>query len=101
MQEVLANLRVTSIRNTSPGPLEMLMGGVFSVILTWQWTTMLLGPSYMRSRSDKVCLITKVIELSSRDHLVLGRMCYMLSANDTGTYYFVTGTKDSGRSYDI
>ena len=99
-QEVLADLRTTRIGTDLPSPAEILHGrnlttkaqaeidinAIRSLLQERQLKMMLAHDSSRRAKKAKP--------------LVVGERCYVLGPNNKWIDAFVTGTKDSGRSYD-
>ena len=99
-QEVLADLRTTRIGTGLPSPAEILHGrnlttkaqadidinAIRSLLQERQLKMMLAHDSSRRAKKARP--------------LVVGERCYVLGPNNKWIDVFVTGTKDSGRSYD-
>ena len=99
-QEVLADLRTTRIGTGLPSPAEILhrrnlttkaqaeidINAIRSVLQERQLKMMLDHDSSRRAKKARP--------------LVVGERCYVLGPNNKWIDAFITGTKDSGRSYD-
>ena len=99
-QEVLADLRTTCIGTGLPSPAEILHGRNLTTKVQAEIDINAIR-SLLQERQLKMTLAHDSNKRAKKARpLVVGERCYVLGPNNKWIYAFVTGTKDSGRSYD-
>ena len=99
-QEVLADLRTTHISTDLPSPAEILHGRNLTTKAQADIDINAIR-SLLQERQLKMTLAHDLSRRAKKARpLVVGERCYVLGPNDKWIDAFVTGTKDSGRSYD-
>ena len=99
-QEVLADLRTTRIGTGLPSPAEILHGRNMTTKAQAEIDINAIR-SLLQERQLKMTLAHDSSKRAKKARpLVVGERCYVLGPNDKWIDAFVTGTKDSGRSYD-
>ena len=99
-QEVLADLRTTRISTGLPSPAEILHGRNMTTKAQAEIDINAIR-SFLQERQLKMTLAHDSSRRAKKARpLVVGERCYVLGPNNKWIDAFVTGTKDSGRSYD-
>ena len=99
-QEVLADLRTTRIGTDLPSPAEILHGRNLTTKAQADIDINAIR-SLLQERQLKMTLAHNSSRRAKKARLlVVGERCYVLGPNNKWIDAFVTGTKDSGRSYD-
>ena len=99
-QEVLADLRTTRIGTGLPSPAEILHGRNLTTKVQAEIDINVIR-SLLQERQLKMTLAHDSSKRAKKARpLVVGERCYVLGPNNKWIDAFVTGTKDSGRSYD-
>ena len=99
-QEVLADLRTTHIGTGLPSPAEILHGRNLTTKAQADIDINAIR-SLLQERQLKMTLAHDLSRRAKKARpLVVGERCYVLGPNNKWIDVFVTGTKDSGRSYD-
>ena len=99
-QEVLADLRTTRIGTDLPSPAEILHGRNLTTKAQAEIDINAIR-SLLQERQLKMTLAHDLSRRAKKARpLVVGERCYVLGPNNKWIDAFVTGTKDSGRSYD-
>ena len=99
-QEVLADLRTTRISTGLPSPAEILHGRNLTTKAQADIDINAIR-SLLQERQLKMTLAHDSSRQAKKARpLVVGERCYVLGPNNKWIDVFVTGTKDSGRSYD-
>ena len=99
-QEVLADLRTTRIGTDLPSPAEILHGRNLTMKAQAEIDINAIR-SLLQERQLKMTLAHDLSRRAKKARpLVVGERCYVLGPNNKWIDAFVTGTKDSGRSYD-
>ena len=99
-QEVLADLRTTRIGTDLPSPAEILYGRNLTTKAQAEIDINAIR-SLLQERQLKMTLAHDSSRRAKKARpLVVGERCYVLGPNNKWIDAFVTGTKDSGRSYD-
>ena len=99
-QEVLADLRTTCIGTGLPSPAEILHGRNMTMKAQAEIHINAIR-SLLQERQLKMMLAHDSSRRAKKARpLVVGERCYVLGPNNKWIDAFVTGTKDSGRSYD-
>ena len=99
-QEVLADLRTTRIGTDLPSPAEILHGRNLTMKAQAEIDINAIR-SLLQERQLKMMLAHDSSRRAKKARpLVVGERCYVLGPNNKWIDAFVTGTKDSGRSYD-
>ena len=99
-QEVLADLRTTRIGTDLPSPTEILDGRNLTTKVQAEIDINAIR-SLLQERQLKMSLAHDSSKRAKKARpLVVGERCYVLGPNNKWIDAFVTGTKDSGRSYD-
>ena len=99
-QEVLADLRTTRIGTGLPSPTEILHGRNLTTKVQAEIDINAIR-SLLQERQLKMTLAHDLSRRAKKARpLVVGERCYVLGPNNKWIDAFVTGTKDSGRSYD-
>ena len=99
-QEVLADLRTTRIGTGLPSPAEILHGRNLTTKVQAEIDINVIR-SLLQERQLKMTLAHNSSRRAKKARpLVVGERCYVLGPNNKWIDAFVTGTKDSSRSYD-
>ena len=99
-QEVLADLRTTCIGTGLPSPAEILHRRNLTTKAQAEIDINAIR-SLLQERQLKMMLAHDLSRRAKKARpLVVGERCYVLGPNNKWIDAFVTGTKDSGRSYD-
>ena len=99
-QEVLADLRTTHISTGLPSPAEILHGRNLTTKVQADIDINAIR-SLLQERQLKMRLAHDSSKSATKTRsLVVGERCYVLGPKNVWIDAFVTGTKDSGRSYD-
>ena len=99
-QEVLADLRTTRISTRLPSPAEILHGRNLTTKAQADIDINAIR-SLLQERQLKMRLAHDSSKSAKKARpLVVGERCYVLGPKNVWIDAFVTGTKDSGRSYD-
>ena len=99
-QEVLADLRTTRIGTGLPSPAEILHGRNLTMKAQAEIDINAIR-SFLQERQLKMTLAHDSSKRAKKARLlVVGERCYVLGPNNKWIDAFITGTKDSGRSYD-
>ena len=99
-QEVLADLRTTRIGTGLPSPAEILHGRNLRTKAQAEIDINAIR-SLLQERQLKMTLAHDSSKRAKKARpLVVGERCYVLGPNNKWIDVFVTGTKDSGRSYE-
>ena len=99
-QEVLADLRMTRIGTGLPSPAEILHGRNLTTKVQAEIDINAIR-SVLQERQLKMTLAHDSSRRAKKARpLVVGERCYVLGPNNKWIDAFITGTKDSGRSYD-
>ena len=99
-QEVLADLRTTRIGTGLPSPAEILHGRNLTMKAQAEIDINAIR-SLLQERQLKMTLAHDSSKRAKKARpLAVGERCYVLGPNNKWIDAFVTGTKDSGRSYD-
>ena len=99
-QEVLADLRTTHIGTGLPSPAEILHGRILTTKAQAEIDINAIR-SLLQERQLKMMLAHDSRKRAKKARpLVVGERCYVLGPKNEWIDAFITGTKDSGRSYD-
>ena len=99
-QEVLADLRTTRIGTGLPSPAEILHGRNLTTKAQAEIDINAIR-SLLQERQLKMMLAHDSSKRAKKARpLVVGERCYVLGPKNNWIDAFITGTKDSGRSYD-
>ena len=99
-QEVLADLRTTRISTGLPSPAEILHGRNLTTKAQAEIDINAIR-SLLQERQLKMTLAHDSSKRAKKARLlVVGERCYVLGPKNEWIDAFITGTKDSGRSYD-
>ena len=99
-QEDLADLRMTHIGTGLPSPAKILHGRYLTTKVQAEIDINAIR-SLLQERQLKMTLAHDSSKRAKKARLlVVGERCYVLGPNNKRIDAFVTGTKDSGRSYD-
>ena len=99
-QEILADLRTTRIGMGLPSPAEILHGRNLTMKAQAEIDINAIR-SLLQERQLKMTLAHNSSKRAKKARpLAVGERCYVLGPNNKWIDAFVTGTKDSGRSYD-
>ena len=99
-QEVLADLRTTRIGTDLPSPAEILHGRNLTTKAQAEIDINAIR-SLLQERQLKMTLAHDLSKRAKKARLlVVGERCYVLGPKNNWIDAFITGTKDSGRSYD-
>ena len=99
-QEVLADLKTTRIGTDLPSPAEILHGRNLTMKVQAEIDINAIR-SLLQERQLKMSLAHDSSRRAKKARpLVVGERCYVLGPNNKWIDAFITGTKDSGRSYD-
>ena len=99
-QEVLADLKTTRISTGLPSPAEILHGRNLTTKAQVEIDINAIR-SLLQERQLKMMLAQDLGKRAKKARpLVVGERCYVLGPKNEWIDAFITGTKDSGRSYD-